>query len=66
VVFERLGLSELKPTKMILQLADYFTSIPRGMVKDVLIKVGEFIFLADFVVLDIEMSTVPCHIKCTH
>ena len=53
-VYERLGLGELKPTKMILQLADRSTRLPIGMVKDVLIKVGEFLFPMDFVVLKTE------------
>jgi len=52
MVYERLGFGELKPTKMVLQLADRSTRIPRRMVDDVLIKVGEFIFLVDFVVLE--------------
>jgi len=51
-VYERLGLGELKPIKMILQLADHSTRLPRGMVEDVLITVGEFIFPVDFVVLE--------------
>jgi len=40
-------------------LADRFTRLPRGMVDDVLIKVGEFIFSMDFAVLETEgvMST---------
>ena len=29
---------------MVLQLANHSTRLPRGMLKDVLIKVGEFIF----------------------
>jgi len=52
MVYERLGLGELKPTKIILQLVDYSTRLPRRMVKDVLIKVGQFIFPVDFVVLE--------------
>jgi len=42
----------LKPTKIILQLDDRSTRLLRGMVEDVLIKVGEFIFPVDFVVLE--------------
>lgn len=52
IVYETLGLGELKPTKMTLSFADRSIKIPRGVVENVLIKVGEFIFPVDFVVLD--------------
>jgi len=58
-MYKRLGLEELKPTKMVLQLADHSTRLPRGMVEDILIKVGEFIFLIDFIVLQIEVEMSP-------
>jgi hypothetical protein len=47
-----LGLRELKPTSMTFQLADKSVKIPRGIIKDVLIKVDKFYFLVDFIVLD--------------
>jgi hypothetical protein len=50
----QLGLGELKPTTMTLQLADRFVKVPQGIVKDVLIKVDKFYFFVDFIVLDIE------------
>jgi hypothetical protein len=53
-VYLQLGLGELKPTTMTLQLADRFVKVPRGIVKDVLIKVDKFYFLVDFIVLDTE------------
>ncbi|XP_057763963.1 uncharacterized protein LOC130984912 [Salvia miltiorrhiza] len=53
-VFQQLAIGELKPTSMRLQMADSSVTYPRGIVEDVLVKVGDFIFLADFVVLDIE------------
>ena len=52
--YKRLRLGELKPTKMIMQLADRLTRFPRGIVEDVLIRVGEFIYLVDFVVIETE------------
>jgi len=52
--YERFGLGELKPTKMVIQLADRLTTLPRGIVKDVLIRVGEFIYPVDFIVTEIE------------
>ena len=47
-VYLQLGLGELKPTTMTLQLADRFVKILRGIVKDVLIKVDAFYFPVDF------------------
>ena len=47
-----LGLGELEPTNITLQLADRSVKIPRGIVKDVLVQVEKFYFLFDFVVLD--------------
>ena len=47
-VYLHLGLGELKPTTMTLQLADRFVKILRGIVKDVLIKVDAFYFPVDF------------------
>jgi hypothetical protein len=53
-VYLQLGLGELKPTSMTLQLANRFVKIPSEIVEDVLIKVDKFYFLVDFIVLDIE------------
>jgi len=58
MVHKRLGLGGLKPTKMILQLADRSTRLPREMVEDLLIKAGEFIFPVDFVVVETEGTLV--------
>jgi hypothetical protein len=53
-VYVQLGLGELKPTTMTLQLADRSVKVPRGIVEDVLIKVDKFYFPVDFIVLDTE------------
>ena len=53
-VYLQLGLGELKPTTITLQLVDRSVKIPRDIVKDVLIKVDAFYFPIDFVVLDTE------------
>ena len=42
------------PTKMTLQLADRSVTRPYGVIEDILVKVKQFIFLADFIVMDIE------------
>ncbi|XP_073147962.1 uncharacterized protein [Henckelia pumila] len=53
-IFRRLGLGEPKPTTVSLQLADRSITYPRGIIKDVLVKVDKFIFPVDFLVLDME------------
>ena len=51
-VYVDLGLGELEPTNVTLQLDDRSVKIPRGIVKDVLVQVDKFYFPVDFVVLD--------------
>ena len=53
-VVKRLSLGDLTPTKMTQQMADRTLAQPEGILEDVLIKVGKFIFRVDFVVIDIE------------
>ncbi|XP_057803186.1 uncharacterized protein LOC131018487 [Salvia miltiorrhiza] len=53
-IFQQLAIGELKPTYMRLQMAGRSITYPRGIVENVLVKVEDFIFPADFVVLDIE------------
>ena len=49
LVVKRLSLGEHTPTAMTLQMTQ-----PKGVLEDVLIKVGKFIFPMDFVVMDME------------
>ena len=53
-VVKRLSLGELTPTSMTLQMADRTFAQPLGILEDLLIKVGKFIFPVDFVVFEIE------------
>ena len=53
-VVKRLSLGELTPTAMTLQMADITLAQLEGILEDVLIKVGKFIFPVNFVVIDIE------------
>ena len=53
-MYKQLGLGELKPTNITLSLADRSVKIPKGIVKDVLVKVDKFYYPVDFVVLDTE------------
>ena len=62
-VYMQLGLGELKPTPITLSLADRSVKIPKGIVKDVLVKIDKFYYPVDFVVLDIEPSSnEPNHV----
>ena len=68
-VVKRLSLGELTPTTMTLQMADRSIAQPEGILEDVLIKVGKFIFPVDFVMIDIEAqasSTVAGHAISCH
>ncbi|XP_038896710.1 uncharacterized protein LOC120084970 [Benincasa hispida] len=53
-IFRKLDVGEVQSTTISLQLADRSLTYPRGIVQDVLVKVDKFIFLADFMVPDIE------------
>ena len=41
-------------TMVSLVMADRFIKHPRGIIEDVLVKVDKFVFLVDFIVLDME------------
>ncbi|XP_057755881.1 uncharacterized protein LOC130975065 [Arachis stenosperma] len=45
---------EVKPIRMSLQLADRSLKIPNGVVENLLVKVGKFIFPSDFVILNMD------------
>ena len=53
-VVQRLSLGELTLTTIILQMADKSMAQPEGVLEDVLVKVGKFIFPVDFVVMKME------------
>ena len=59
-VARKLSLGELTPTTVTLQMADRTMAKPEGIIEDVLVKVGKFIFPVDFIILDMEEdSQVP-------
>ena len=53
-VAKSLSLGELTPTAITLQMVERTLAHPEGILEDVLIKVGKFIFPVDFVVIDIK------------
>ena len=54
---QRLSLGELTPTAITLQMDDRSMAQPEGVLEDVLVKVGKFIFLVDFVIMKMEEDT---------
>ena len=57
IICVRLG--ELQSTNLILLLADTSVKVSKRIVEDVILKVDEFYFPADFVVLDTEPIRDP-------
>ncbi|XP_074270755.1 uncharacterized protein LOC141594650 [Silene latifolia] len=53
-LYESLKLGPLKPTRTVIFLADRSNIYPKGIVEDVLVKVGEMLFPADFYVIEME------------
>nr|GEW12505.1 hypothetical protein [Tanacetum cinerariifolium] len=53
-VWKELGLPEVIPTRMTLELANRAICTPAGISRDVFVSVGKFTFPADFVIVDYE------------
>nr|GFA78460.1 reverse transcriptase domain-containing protein [Tanacetum cinerariifolium] len=53
-VWRQLGLPDLIPTQMTLELANRVICTPDGIARDIFVLVGKFTFPADFVVVDYE------------
>ncbi|GKB53086.1 reverse transcriptase domain-containing protein [Tanacetum coccineum] len=52
-IWKKLSLPDLTPTRMTLALADHSITRPRGLAEDIFVKVGNFHFPTDFVVVDL-------------
>jgi len=76
-VYQQLGLGELHPTRVTIQLADQSVKVPKGKITDVLIQVRDFIYPIDFIVLETQpvfkpkvsdsghlRAPIPCHSQC--
>uniref|UniRef100_A0A1U7VS03 Uncharacterized protein LOC104221328 n=2 Tax=Nicotiana sylvestris TaxID=4096 RepID=A0A1U7VS03_NICSY len=50
-IYKRLGIGRARPTSMLLQLTDRTVKRPSGILDDVLIQLGKFVFPIDFVIL---------------
>ncbi|XP_044466609.1 uncharacterized protein LOC123196623 [Mangifera indica] len=53
-IYHSLNVGPLKPTGVIIQLANRSNAYPEGVLEDVLVQVNELIFPADFYVFDME------------
>nr|XP_016446470.1 PREDICTED: uncharacterized protein LOC107771578 [Nicotiana tabacum] len=53
-VFKQFGLGAPRPTTVMLQLTDTSYVYLEGVIEDVLLQIGKFIFPADFIILDYE------------
>ena len=56
-VVQGLNLGELTPTTITLQMVDRSMAQPEAILEDVLVKVGKFIFLVDFFIMQLEEDT---------
>nr|GEV38902.1 reverse transcriptase domain-containing protein [Tanacetum cinerariifolium] len=55
-VWKKLGLPDVIPTRMTLELANRAICTPDGITRDVFVPVGKFTFPADFVIVDYESN----------
>ena len=61
--YKLFGFEEMKPMSVALQLVDISIKTPHGMLEDVLVKIDEFYFSIDFLVLDMELGGNPRQIS---
>ncbi|GJV79841.1 reverse transcriptase domain-containing protein [Tanacetum coccineum] len=59
LVYASLSKNTLKPKRMSIRLANHIYQYPMGIAENMLVQVGKFVFLADFVILQIEDDKVP-------
>ena len=58
-VYQQPGLDKLSPIKVTIQLADWSVKIPKVEITDILIRVGEFIYPVNFIVLETQPVSTP-------
>ncbi|GJZ82517.1 hypothetical protein Tco_0647690 [Tanacetum coccineum] len=51
-LFKRLGLGSLKPIKMTIEIADRSMQSPKGIKENILVKISNFVFPVDFIILE--------------
>ena len=57
LIFQKLGMGELKPSTAALQLTDRSVRHPLGVLEDVLVNVGKFYFPVYFLVLEMSKDS---------
>ncbi|XP_075086408.1 uncharacterized protein LOC142169098 [Nicotiana tabacum] len=55
-IYTKLGIGRARQTSMLLQLADRTVKRPTGILDDVLVQMGKFVFPANFVILDCQVD----------
>ncbi|XP_070038290.1 uncharacterized protein [Nicotiana tomentosiformis] len=55
-IYTKLGIGRARPTSMLLQLADRTVKRPTGILDNVLVQAGKFVFPADFVILNYQVD----------
>nr|XP_009599428.1 uncharacterized protein LOC104095086 [Nicotiana tomentosiformis] len=55
-IYKKLGIGRAWSTSILLQLADLIVKRTSGILDDVLVQVGRFVFPADFVILDSQVE----------
>nr|GEW08578.1 hypothetical protein [Tanacetum cinerariifolium] len=64
LTYLNLGLGKLAHTKLTIELADRTMKYPKGIAENVLVRIGKFVFLVDFIILDMpEDIKVPLILK---
>ncbi|KAL7601030.1 uncharacterized protein LOC111910598 [Lactuca sativa] len=58
--YQKLNIQKMKATKMTIHMANHSVTHPRGIIEDILVKIGKFVFPVDFVIMDMkEVANVP-------
>ncbi|XP_050920317.1 uncharacterized protein LOC127137955 [Lathyrus oleraceus] len=58
--YKKLGIGTVQDTRISLQFTDYSVKRPYGIVEDVMVKIDKFVFLIDFVILEMpEDEEIP-------
>ncbi|KAL7594075.1 uncharacterized protein LOC111904270 [Lactuca sativa] len=55
--YEKLNIHKMKATKMTLHMDNRSVTHPIGIVEDILVKIGKFVFPVDFVIMDMKEDT---------
>ncbi|XP_023741564.1 uncharacterized protein LOC111889651 [Lactuca sativa] len=58
--YQKLNIEKMTATKMTIHMANFLVTHPRGIIEDILVKIGKFVFPVDFLIMDMkEDENVP-------